>query len=240
MTQYKHITRASNFKRVLFGMKNGEHVCSSALLKNAERGKFITYSHPNFLLLPNGVLIRAGDRHLLDPYIDPSNRLNFSLVLEEKKLILGVSTGRQYGSGVDPLLEKMKLNKPSQVLVRSEADVRSGLIYVLHNRRVDLVLGFSTEHEYAAHVSGSEAATEFLPIAEQRPFTLGYTGCTKGEWGDRVVEQINSILEEPEVFESFVHYYKRWLPNSNYAYYDQLLDQALADHIEFHFFRKLG
>jgi len=238
LTQYTHLTKTVNYQRALLDMKNGEKVCSSALLKTVERKKYITYSHPNFLLIPNGVLVRSADIHLFQPYIDSSNRLNLSLALTSNNFILGTSSGRRYGAGVDSLLEKIRKNSPGQLLIRSGQDVNSGLIHMLHKNRLDLVLGFSTEQEYAARSIGNEAATAFLPIVEQLPYTLGYTGCSKGEWGDRMVGQINGVLEEPATFVAFMQYYKNWLPSSNHSYYDELVSEALLNNPEMEFRNK--
>ncbi len=65
------------------------------------------------------------------------------------------------------------------------------------NCRVN-ILGYDWELQYLVKQNfSSEEADKliFFPIKEAEPYLISYIACSKNEWGERVVNEIDRILE---------------------------------------------
>lgn len=227
LPQYKHLNRVANYQRIINEIKHGENVCCPALYKTEEREKFIAFSMPAMIVLPNSVIIRTTDKHKFTPYLNQEGEVNLGKLLENEQLLLGVSNGRKYSGGIDAVLSRHLGDK--HVLVRSGQDVFQGLFSMLQNGRVDFILGYPAEAGYAASRISVVEDIQAIPIAENKiAYTLGYVGCSKTEKGEEIIRAVNAVLREKRESAEYIGYYDSWLDVSTRDKYRKMVGDYYA------------
>lgn len=226
MSQYSHSFELSNYRRTLLNIKNKENVCCASLYKTPEREKFITFSVPAVVVLPNGVIIRKEDASEFSSFLNESGELKLKEILASQNLTLGIADGRIYSGGIDSYL-KSAVSK--NIVKRSGSDVFDGLFQMLLAKRVDCILGYPTEASYIGRLHNESDSYLFYPLAEvEISYTLGHFGCPDNEWGRRIIKDVNSILLTYRSSFGFLEYYRVWLDSKTAASYDAMAVEVLA------------
>lgn len=212
LADYKHNFHTANFKRIMSEIKNGENVCCPSLYKTEAREEFVSFSLPAMVVLPNGIIINEKNLLKIAPYVNENGQISLSELLLDTDLILGISNGRIYSNGIDEIIEQ---HSGKNIYTRSGDDVFQGLMSMLYLGRVDYIIGYPTEAGYFSKKQKQYKDYMFFPIAENKiPFTLGYVGCPKTEWGQEVIQRIDAVLKEHRHTDEFLGFYESWLDDS--------------------------
>ena len=216
LTGYEHQTITTNITRHFYKFKQGENVCSVGLYRTPEREAFMHFSIPSFLTLP-AVLIVRKDRYAAFGG-RPSVRLD--TVLSRQDLTIGLARDRSYGPATDAILRK---HGGSLHLVTTNGQELSGNLFrMLMLDRLDGLIGLPEENLYQAEQLGIRDQLMTLIIEENQQGYAGWlssVGCSKNEWGRRIIEKINAILRTERASERYRAAYERWLdPNSIRVY----------------------
>ncbi len=192
LTDYSHTDHCANYGRILrqLATSNG---CCVTLLKTPDREKFIEYSNPTMVYIGGGLIILKAREMLFKPLIDDEGYISISDIFEKSHLRMGVPNGRRYGGDVDKIVDEYK--KTDRVLIHYKEDLlKSLLVKIQAEQPVDFTIGHA--HELSWLVSHGEVKDEFtfIPIREMPRYILTYVGCTKNEWGRKVIKRINKIL----------------------------------------------
>lgn len=210
LPEYEHQYRTANFKRIISELQKGENACCPSLYKTEERDRFIAFSVPAMVVLPNGVITTEKKSEQLKPYVDANNKISLSALLNDQSLTLGISNGRLYSGGIDEILDRFRDRK--NITVRSGDDVFKGLMSMLLLDRVDYIIGYPAEAGYFMKKAFKGDGYVYYPIAESRvPFTVGYIGCPKTEWRERFINRLNPILLQYRQTDDYLAFYDSWL-----------------------------
>lgn len=224
LDEYQHHYTEANYGRILSQIKQGQSCCV-ALRKTKAREAFVVYSEPTMAALANGVFVPAERIEEYRPYIDDTGSISLTALTANTDLVMGVAKGRSYGKKADDIISQLS---PSQLFVRSGEDVFAGLLQMASKHRsIDYLLGFPHELMWLKHQAKVESEFTFIPIQEMPAYTLSYVGCSRGEWGDRVIERINKVLAlglDPE----YKRRYQAFLPDEAIAIHNQLVDELFT------------
>lgn len=206
MPQYDHEHQVINLSRLMYMMRNGEHVCHAALFRTRERETEALFSStPTDIVPPVGITIKADRK---DDFPDHDN-CSLAELLEKKKLKAGIAADRSYGKPLDDILKR---NEGSPlVYARSGADIYSGLLRMLLAGRVDFILGSPLEAGYIHKKMDVGDSVINIPIRENMEYTMGYAACPKNEWGRGVIAEIEKILKERRNTDEYRDIFEKWL-----------------------------
>ena len=212
LTDYEHDEVITNITRHFYKFKQGEQVCSVGLYKTPEREEFMYFSLPSFLTLPPVIIIKK-DRHAAF-----NNRASVGLeeILSNKTLMIGLVKDRSYGTTLDGILAKHKEQK--NVVKFTGQELSHNLFKMLMMDRLDGLIGLPEEALYQAEQMGIRDQLMTLIIEENQNNYNGWmssVGCSKNEWGRKIIAQINLVLLKQRPTEQYRAAYERWLdPNS--------------------------
>ncbi len=228
LPEYEHHYHTANFKRIISDFKDGKNGCCPSLYKTDEREEFISFSLPAMVVLPNGIITSGKNRQELLPYVNDDGEISLIKLLSNADLVLGISSGRAYSNGIDEIISQ---HEGGNIHVRSGEDVFKGLMSMLYLGRVHYIIGYPTEAGYFAKEQEQYSDYSFFPIAESKvPYTLGYIGCTKSEWGQEVIQRIDPVLREHRATEKFLKYYESWLDDSTKNLYRSITTKFFESH----------
>jgi len=130
-------------------------------------------------------------------------------LLAEKKLTLGVSMNRSYGEQLDSVIN----NTPDvDIVIRPTRNSLASLTYMLNLKRLDILLGYPSEHHYLAKSMYFEENLTQRAIVEAPPLSYGYIGCTKNEQGAKNIQLLDEQLKKIKQTEQYHQVMLRWLP----------------------------
>ena len=216
LTGYEHQTITTNITRHFYKFKQGENVCSVGLYRTPEREAFMHFSIPSFLTLP-AVLIVRKDRYAAFGG-RPSVRLD--TVLSRQDLTIGLARDRSYGPATDAILRKH--GGSLHLVTTNGQELSRNLFRMLMLDRLDGLIGLPEENLYQAEQLGIRDQLMTLTIDENQQGYDGWlssVGCSKNEWGRRIIAEIDRILLTERATERYRRAYERWLdPNSIRVY----------------------
>ncbi|TMP88130.1 hypothetical protein CWC05_01430 [Pseudoalteromonas ruthenica] len=135
--------------------------------------------------------------------------VSLSQLLAEQGLRLGLPMNRSYGKELDHIINH---SPRGSLVTRPGKDVLASLTYMLIKERLDMLVGYPSEHYYLASKMGVKEQMAIFPIAEVAPISHGYVGCSNTALGSEHIDIIDSALEKIATTDSYQQVMMRWLP----------------------------
>ncbi|ALS99717.1 TIGR02285 family protein [Lacimicrobium alkaliphilum] len=224
LPQYQHNVQTAGYERIIKLMQE-HNVCIVGLYKSPQRQRYILYSEPRGVVLPNGLIIRAADREIFSPYMTEQG-VDLSSLMKNPELIGGVADGRLYKGPVDSELAKHQ--KTEHLLRRSGANVFSDLLKMLDLKRIDYTFGFPVELVYQQRLGTISQQIAFLPIEGMPQATPSYIACSRNKWGEQVIGDINKVLRVHRLSPEYLHAYQQWLDTGSRSLHQQISEKYFA------------
>ncbi|WP_319761109.1 TIGR02285 family protein [Maridesulfovibrio sp.] len=193
LANYKHYVYSANYHRIIKQIKDSNSCCI-ALLKTPEREKFIKFSKPVLVSFPVGVCILESRLPEFMPYIDKSGKISITKLFKISNMKLGISAGRSYTATVDKIIK----NNPDSTHIITQYDNNiawESIIDMMDRERVDYIIEYPHLLTWTQNKHNIKSRLKYIPIKEIGPFLLTYVGCSKNEWGEKVISQIDQILK---------------------------------------------
>ncbi|WP_159876411.1 TIGR02285 family protein [Aquitalea denitrificans] len=207
--EFHHVVQNSSMSRVFGLMKQGLPVCEPSLLKTAEREAYVDFSGPVEFVLPHHLVVRADRVGRLAAYRDGGGAVDIARLMRDTTLI----TVRQEKRGYPPpVLEAMTAAAGQKNLLLTSDD-DEGPFRQLASGWVDYIISYPDEINWFSRKLQLPAEQKFvyLPIAGLPEYTIGYVGCTKSEWGRKVVRRVNEIVARAGKRPPWIDAEARWL-----------------------------
>ncbi|MGX1113022.1 uncharacterized protein (TIGR02285 family) [Pseudoalteromonas sp. MBR-15] len=198
--------------------------CMLSLYQSEHRKQHIAFTtHTSTVGLSPSIAIRKELIEKLN--LDPSKPISLKSLLNDKHLALGVSMSRSFGSNIDNVINS---SHDANIISRPGRDTLASLTYMLHKKRIDILLGYPSEHYYLAHSMGFENELTQLTLSEAPKLSVGYIGCTNNEQGHAMITLLDKALEEIAHTQNFEDILVRWLPDN----LKPILEKRLRDRNE--------
>ena len=226
MPQYDHKMEEAVTTRMLDSLAHEPSSCTLQLVKNAEREKTIAYSsRPHVHVLPNAMVVLRKQLDTFKPFMNSAGEIRLEEALASGKIKVAVSKNRSYGAAIDPVLKKYP-----NAAVPLPPNLKSSLGIVLRklesHDEFDAGFGYVTEMNYLIKNSKLNPADYVsLPVAGSSLVPLP-VACSKSDSGKRILAEIDKILADPAVQQTFDARYKSWIDPAVVPYYDEMLKQA--------------
>lgn len=186
------------------------NACALSLYKNKYREERVYFTHQSSTAgLSPSIAMHQKLSAALDIESSESS-VSLTHLLVKKQLTLGVSMNRSYGSEIDKIINT---TPNTNIVIRPTRDTLSTLTYMLNLERIDILLGYPSEHYYLAKTMGfSDNLTQRM-LTEAPKISYGYIGCTKNEQGAEDIATLNQQLKILKQTKEYKQVLTRWLPN---------------------------
>lgn len=184
------------------------NVCALSLYKNDYRKEHIYFTDESSTtgLSPSIAMHKKLAKAL---NIAESKEVSLLNLIQDKKLTLGVSMSRSYGQEIDTLIN----STPNiDLVIRPTRDSLASLTYMLNLKRIDILLGYPSEHYYLAKSMHFEENLTQRPLTESPALSYGFIGCTKNEQGAKDIAILNEQLKVIKKTQTYNDLLMRWLP----------------------------
>ncbi|GAB0109553.1 transporter substrate-binding domain-containing protein [Pseudoalteromonas distincta] len=184
------------------------NVCALSLYKNDYRKEHIYFTDESSTtgLSPSIAMHKKLAKAL---NIAESKEVSLLNLIQDKKLTLGVSMSRSYGQEIDTLIN----STPNiDLVIRPTRDSLASLTYMLNLKRIDILLGYPSEHYYLAKSMHFEENLTQRPLTESPALSYGFIGCTKNEQGAKDIAILNEQLKVIKKMQAYNDLLMRWLP----------------------------
>ena len=184
------------------------NVCALSLYKNDYRKEHIYFTDESSTtgLSPSIAMHKKLAKAL---NIAESKEVSLLNLIQDKKLTLGVSMSRSYGQEIDTLIN----STPNiDLVIRPTRDSLASLTYMLNLKRIDILLGYPSEHYYLAKSMHFAENLTQRPLTESPALSYGFIGCTKNEQGAEDIAILNEQLKVIKKTQAYNDLLMRWLP----------------------------
>lgn len=204
LSQYKHRSLDATVSRAAKEAELKSHTCVAGLLDTEEWRRVFHFSKPVFVTPTNGLLFKQShQKEIADlaPY-------SLQKILNKKPhWKLGV--GRLYGDGIDPVLLKNDYKKnPKIISISSSYRVHQ----MLAKDRIQYTLGYPFEASYYNRLFETKDPVIYRPLTDNPPTGIVYVACSRSDWGQKVINDVNKILETPGVLFNMAAGGRLWFP----------------------------
>ena len=220
-----------SFKRTLLPASRAVHelsnpqnnYCMLSLYQSEHRKQHIQFTeHSSTVGLSPSIAIRKELATKLK--LASTTPVSLKSLLAEN-LALGVSMSRSFGANIDKVINE---SHDANIISRPGRDTLASLTYMLQKKRIDILLGYPSEHYYLAHSMGFEDDLTQLSLTEAPALSIGYIGCTKNKQGEVTVKLLDEALEKIAHTDAFHDVLVRWLPDN----LQPILEKRLKDRNE--------
>ena len=185
------------------------NACALSLYKNKYREERVYFTHQSSTAgLSPSIAMHQKLSAALD--IESSESVSLTHLLVKKQLTLGVSMNRSYGSEIDKIINT---TPNTNIVIIPTRDTLSTLTYMLNLERIDILLGYPSEHYYLAKTMGFTDNLTQRMLTEAPKISYGYIGCTKNEQGAEDIATLNQQLKMLKQTKEYKQVLTRWLPN---------------------------
>lgn len=196
LLQYDMHVINMNRKRFWHELKRGQNYCEVAMIKTVNRQKFAYFSIPVLLIPPAKIVFNRV--HWIT--LGKPNSLRLSSLLENRNLTGGIPSERSYGHIIDTLLHQYE-NKP-EANIRRKVIRLPALYSMVAMNRLDYTIDYEPLVSFLSPETGRSNLV-IVDIEEELKYHPLYVACTKNDWGERVIGDINKVLKLHRMTDSF-------------------------------------
>lgn len=228
--EYEIKTYVSYDIKVLSEMNKKPNIIFSAGLNIPARKEIGIYSIPYLLLLPNGIIIDKKDNDKFIPYLNEIGEIKLEYLITESNLKGGISLYRTYGGVIDEILNKYKNNDN---IIPDHYESFNIKIDKIIDNELDYAFGYPVETEYYKKNTLHNSEDIITLAVEGMPkYVLVYLLISKGEFGEKLIKDIDLFLEKIIKQPQFHNKYEYWLDEENKLKYRNYIKQVFGIDIE--------
>ena len=207
LPQYKHVSIQIPLRRLNRSWANNQDMCFSTMIYEDRAFPDYLLSIPNVYYEPHGIITRREFAESLDK---KRNRVSLKYLLSIDDVRMGKIATRTFGPILDDILAKNESNVFPLERV-GQSDIR-GLIKMLAQNRFDYFIEYEYVFDYFKRETELTEGLVFIPIEEvKNSGVLGAVGCTRGQWGRAVIEDINVAITRIRNSEDYKNVLTKWL-----------------------------
>jgi uncharacterized protein (TIGR02285 family) len=214
----EHESVQMTFARREEEFRDGEPLCSPGMFRTPVRERYLVFSNPALIHLDNRLVFLSKNAGRFPP----GSTVDLEALLENRKLIGGVISGRSFAPNIDAAIRR---NGGSNLATRPLK--ASQIVELLISGEIDYTIMFSHEAAYVERQLGREGLLANRQIAGTPPYILTHVACTRGEWGEQVIARVNRVLRGQRNRPEYRALSERWYSESDRAlvrlYYPRLL-----------------
>jgi uncharacterized protein (TIGR02285 family) len=200
---YRHRFELVMPRRMWKSFADGHRFCHAVTLLTPERQK-LAYFSPLMLAPPMALAVRTDRR----PAGFGATGVSLQAVVAQPGLSGVVEVDRSYGEALDRILDAPP-GVPRHTVSRT-----GQLVPLVGAGRYDYTLEYPFVVAYLQRQPGFAYPVESVSLAESREWLVSHVACTRGEWGRRVMLDIDAAIREAAASPALRRAAEQWLPES--------------------------
>lgn len=188
LTDFEHQDIKAPWPRVLREVQDEKKWCNIGAIKTPDREEFAYFSLPAAIFMPLKIIVRKDHKG------DWKNTQSLESLLKNQNLTTSVMRNRVYGPVVDKLLQTY----PPKESYSEQAEAAGMLLA----GRIDYMIELPLLAKFQSEEMGRPDELMALSIKESNEVVFNRVMCPKNEWGQKVIDQVNTILraERPKKY----------------------------------------
>ena len=218
LPQFEHQNVITNSRRYnqLIKQKN---VCVAWAWVVPGSSTYRIHSRPVSLAPRTGIQTLKSKQHLFGKQ---GETLSLAKILENDELILGYLEEMPYSKKVHELINQYK--DTERIFISSRSEIEFDL-RLLDKNHLDYFFGFPSQAIFEAESKGIPNKYQFYNIEEIDKYVSMYTHCSKNEFGEKVMAEVNKIITN-ELLMEHLAVVERWY-GENKEYRDVFIDYVI-------------
>jgi len=198
--------------------------CAPNRVKTPKRLKDNIYSLPLNIALNLRLFYRADANleQLISNGLNDENKLISitSLFTGKSTYTLGIDAGRSLGIFLDTQITALEQHN---LVIRGGGESTTSLVKMLSKNRIDFIIDYPLSVNQALKKIPTSLKLKSLEIAGSPDYIVGYVACSKGEAGQKIIDDINHALltlyQSHHFYQAHTRYLdKAGLTDFNHAY----------------------
>lgn len=188
-------------------LQEDANACMSNRIKNPSREKYLLFSLPHDLYLGLKIYQLATTAPLPKSLLNEQGEVKSlaALFSHYPDKILATGSGVSYGEEIDNQIAALN---PENVFVRGGSSRIVSIINMLFKKRIDFIIYYPLD---MIELAKGGPKLESYTIAGSPPYHLGHVSCAKSAQGEKVIADIDNILEKAYLTQAFYHAHEKWL-----------------------------
>lgn len=219
MPEYQHEVIGMTFARREEELRQGQALCTPGMFRTPARESLLVFSRPALVHLDNRLVFRAA----LAERFGRQTEADLATLLAQPDLVGGVISERSFAPNIDELLRRHR----GQANLVSRSIRSTQILEMLVGGEIDYTILFPHEVAYLAGQLRIKEPLVVRPIAGVPPYIFTHVACTKGPWGEAVIQRVNEIIGRSRASSRYRAFSERWYQEPDQAlirkYYSQLL-----------------
>lgn len=221
LKEYEHEIITGSIQKAMEDLNLNKNFCFAGLTRDKHKEKFIQFSTAYIKILPNELIIRTKDKKRFKSYISSKNDVNLHRLLQNSGFGFGYIKDRSYTKNIDRLI--LINDDKKHLFERKVKDDYAGLIKLLSQKKFDYTIEYPTIVSYVKKDLNIDTDFSMYPIMNSKKLVNLYVGCSKNEFGNEVIKEVNKIIEKNEMM--FIEFYKTWLDYDSKKQYEDYLNK---------------
>jgi uncharacterized protein (TIGR02285 family) len=203
MPDYNHLKVYSSLSRMHGELKVRENACHLGLFKTPEREEYAYFSDPVIEILPNRLVTLKEKAARFEPLLTAEGEVDLARLFAARHLMYGVEVDRVYSPRISAYT-----NGHTKADGKVELPNPRFAALLLHGR-IDYGFAFAFEATYRFNMLEKGDAFTTLPIAGEPALLMNYVGCSKSEFGAKVIADVNKVAKD--LRQAHRTFYEEWL-----------------------------
>ena len=213
MPQYNHVWEYGSFSTVISDLRSRPRLCTSGLKKTQERQNFLIYSEPVYVYIQARLAVRSDASGLVDGFVDENGQVDLSTLWRDTDMNFAFVPGRRHGPVIDDFISAHRDYSPGRFW-KHDSPLR-----LLEGRRVHAAFLTPPESQFEIIENNYDLSLKFYDIKGSVPLSPAHIACVRSEWGERVIQQIDTILKTTDVRERGIDYFAEWISDDMREWY---------------------
>lgn len=191
----RHKVADMTISRAWHEVEHQDAACILGVRKTPEREKIALFSHLLSVARGSRLVVAAGRLPEVTSLLGSDGAIDLDRLAARTDLRGGYIGRRDYGAGVSQFLQDPSRQTPMEVVPNERQ-----LFRLLEAQRIDFFFSYPSEVEYRRADSGETADFSMLPIHDDQGAVGSYIACSNTPAGQKIIEQVNRVLDEPETY----------------------------------------
>ncbi|WDE13516.1 TIGR02285 family protein [Thalassomonas haliotis] len=187
--------------------KSSNRYCILSIYNTPTRQKQITFTDNFSTLGLAPAIIMSADLKVATS-VRNTGVISLAYLLQ-REYRLGMPSGRSYSVPLDKIITSEQFQQ--QIHVRYGTDHLQNLFKMMLSGRIHMILGYPDELMYLADELQVREQVMLMKLSEAEAMSKGYIGCSKNDWGEAVIRDLDKAMATVHQQGSYKKILKYWL-----------------------------
>ncbi|WP_445679125.1 TIGR02285 family protein [Radicibacter daui] len=190
LPQFRHRIVTASISRMMTDIAREQGACTTSVIPNAERAKFMAFSRHFWRVQPTRVIYPEGLAPSINLYRAADGQIDVAGLARDETLQGGYIDRRSYTPAIDAAIALLKQRRGGWAVTGSE-----GAVEMLALGRVDYTFGYPFELRYLLHRRGNGMPLASAGAAGDPEVVEAHIACSKEAVGEALLAALDDVLD---------------------------------------------